>query len=341
MGKRVGVTAVSFDPSGRFMACGTACGSIQIWKTDRVGTRPDRAVYNAHGENIAVHSLKFNFDGKRLASRCMEGDSVRVWDARRLSRSSLPMVECLNLLSLYEYSNCAFSPNGQLLCAGTSVKPLSKRKMGDKSEQRKEHGKVKFYRVGGQGHDKQQPIWEMDIAMQKSVVNVFWHAKLNQIFLGISDGSVRILYDTKLSKKGALLCVAKGMRKVDDLSLLLESRAPTGSAGVTGDIITPNALPLFRSEAENKKRKRDMGEEEDYRRPEPPATGIKVGEGTSAGLNFQQHVLDSRIKNRNIAGKDPRDDLFKYTTGKNYTREEHKPILAEKTVEEEEEEENE
>ena len=141
----------------------------------------------------------------------------------------------------------------------------------------------------------------MDIALQKSVVNVFWHAKLNQIFLGISDGSVRILYDKALSKKGALLCVAKGMRKVDDLEVLLASRAPKGSAGVTGDILTPHALPLFRSEAENKKRKRDKGEEDEYKRPEPPATGIKVGEGTSAGLNFQQHVLDkSKIKNRNI-----------------------------------------
>jgi len=46
------------------------------------------------------------------------------------------------------------------------------------------------------------------------------------------------------------------------------------------------------------------------------------------------------VNNKNIAGKDPREELFKYSEGKNYVSRAYEGdvqrILAEKTVEEEE-----
>ena len=46
------------------------------------------------------------------------------------------------------------------------------------------------------------------------------------------------------------------------------------------------------------------------------------------------------VNNKNIAGKDPREELFKYSEGKNYVSKAYEgniqKILAEKTVEEEE-----
>lgn len=117
-----------------------------------------------------------------------------------------------------------------------------------------------------------------------------------------------------------------------------------GLAAIQGEIQTPNALPLFRStEVKNIKRKREKERQDPIksRRPDLPGTGIKASEETSAGLNFQQTVLTSAIaKNKNIAGKDPREELFKYNEGKDYkvSFEGDKRILAEKTAEEEEEE---
>ncbi len=60
------------------------------------------------------------------------------------------------------------------------------------------------------------------------------------------------------------------------------------------------------------------------------------------GLNFAQHVKMAANygNNKNIAGKDPREELFKYNEGKNYASQAYEgniqKILADKTVEEEE-----
>ena len=56
--------------------------------------------------------------------------------------------------------------------------------------------------------------------------------------------SCTFLYDANLSSKGALLSVRRKPRKVNALDALLLSRADN----VTGEILTPNALPLFKDE---------------------------------------------------------------------------------------------
>ena len=163
--------------------------------------------------------------------------------------------------------------------------------------------------------------------------------------------SVRIMYDDTLSRKGALLSTSsERMGRVangeDELSKLLRSRLPPGSAAITGEIMAPHALPLFREGADagrpttKRKREKDRADPIKSRRPEPPSSGIKMGEGTSASLNFTQFVVTSTsmTKNRNIAGKDPREELFKYSKGKKYLGDEGDGVLAEKTAEEEEEE---
>jgi WD40 repeat protein len=343
MGKRTKVLCAVFSPCGREFACGTVCGSIQIWSTMKVGSRPERAVYDAHGSGTAVHSLIYSYDGLHLASRSMYDDCVKIWESKRISRSCKPNVICEGLHGIYEQVNCAFSPDGKMLCAGTCIDPKNQ---GRKDEK----GVLKFYSVlktEDATDALQKPVMELDVAKGLSIVHVVWHRKLNQIIVGLSNGSIRVYYDTNLSTKGAKLPVAKGLRTTDELTLLLHSRAPQGSAGILGEIKTPHALPLFRDASEHKtKRKREKERMDPIksRRPDLPGTGIKVSEGTSANLNFQQTVLTSSIaKNKNIAGKDPREELFKYNEGKEYTKvpyDGNVRILAEKTAEEEEEEED-
>lgn len=72
-----------------------------------------------------------------------------------------------------------------------------------------------------------------------------------------------------------------------------------------------------------------------------------MGEGTSAKLNFQQFIVSSNsskmLQSKNIAGRDPREALFKYSVGDDKERKgkygEEGRVFAEKTIEEEEEEE--
>lgn len=171
-----------------------------------------------------------------------------------------------------------------------------------------------------------------------------------------SDIAVRIqvLYDPNLSKKGALQAAARTVRKSDGLSDLLRSRAPTGSAAYltsgsqSDSIITPNALPLFRDElrATRKTKDRDRKDPEKTKLPEPPINdgSIKTGAQAGAGISFSQYIVQSTnyVNNKNIAGRDPRAELFKYNEGKTYASKAYEgdvqKILAEKTVEEEEEE---
>ena len=131
-------------------------------------------------------------------------------------------------------------------------------------------------------------------------------------------------------------------RPVDELSQLLASRAPTGSAGVLGAVLTPHALPMFRDAEKETKRKREKERLDPVksRKPEAPAAGFKTGSQSGATVNLQQFVASSTMKNRNIAGKDPREELFKFSEGKNYLsgayEGDQQAVLAETTVEEEE-----
>merc|ERR1711862_373822 len=74
--------------------------------------------------------------------------------------------------------------------------------------------------------------------------------------------------------------------------------------------------------------------------PEKPAPkGIKTGGLTSSGYNFTQMIVSNQIsKTKHLSNKrDPREELFRYSKGKNFGTY-MEGSLAEKTVEEEEEE---
>ena len=116
-----------------------------------------------------------------------------------------------------------------------------------------------------------EPILQLRIAPNGSIVNVLWHPKLNQIVCGASDGSVRVLYNPQLSKKGALLSSSRSARTTNALELLLmaERKEP-----LVGTILTPNALRMFRDPEKETKHKRDLERMDPVktRRPEAPST---------------------------------------------------------------------
>ena len=148
-----------------------------------------------------------------------------------------------------------------------------------------------------------------------------------------------VYFDEKFSKKGALISSAKAGKAQDSLSALLNSRAPTGSAGISGEIITPLYQP-----GGHKRKRKDDEETNKSRAPQAPASGkYKIGSQSGAAVTLQQFVANSSInQNKVIAGKDPREELFKFNTGKSFLNQAYdtEGILAEKTVEQEEEEAN-
>jgi WD40 repeat protein len=180
-GQRTAVTAVVFHPGGREFALGTSCGSIQIWNSSKVAARPDRLLFHAHGTGKAIHNLVYNIDGTRLSSRSMHDDSVRVWNPQRLSRSASPLAICTGIPTVHEPSNSAFNPESNILCAGTS-------EHYKKGEQNLELGTLKFFSLSKNGSEEIDALLGVQISSVVGVVVVKWHCKLNQIFVGCSDG---------------------------------------------------------------------------------------------------------------------------------------------------------
>lgn len=233
------VSNLSVHPNGRKLVIGTSCGSIQIWNCYGVNVnvnRPLGVVYSAHGGESGKGGVTFvtfsGGNGEYIASRSDSDDTVRIWNVGRMEKdsglfsrkhtsrgsggkgggevehsSSLLLAVCVGLPALNEFANCAFSPDGSMLCAGTSVDP---RKSGSGTDDT--CGKLKFYQLpednvkrikgsnskegGFKSSSKKNkkttamldPFVELDVAPNASVLGVQWHPKLNQIAIGTSNG---------------------------------------------------------------------------------------------------------------------------------------------------------
>jgi WD repeat-containing protein 70 len=151
-----------------------------------------------------------------------------------------------------------------------------------------------------------------------------------------------VYFDPMISQNGAVGWSGKVRQSVDGLTELLRSRAPTGSAAITGEIMTP----LYNPNLGHKRKRNDIIEEVPTYEPERPASSKhKVGGLASAGsVSFQQYVADTnhnKSSSKIIAGKDPREALFQYNEGKAFVDrayEGNKSKLADKTAEQEDEE---
>lgn len=181
-GQRTKVQSVAYHPGGREFAVSTICGTIQIWNTSRVSGRPERMISDAHGDGNSVCSLVYSLDGSKLASRSVNDNTTKVWDAKRLSRSSSPLLICSNTPTIYESVSVAFSADSNILCVGTSERPKAKGP---------EYGRVKFFSTLSNSSNKEHPVdavLDIELSTTAGVTVVTWHWKLNQIFLGFSDG---------------------------------------------------------------------------------------------------------------------------------------------------------
>jgi len=114
------------------------------------------------------------------------------------------------------------------------------------------------------------------------VTDIKWHRTMNQIFLGLDDGSALALFDPVLSQKGAVTCVTKRAVVIAPVEF-------------TGDIVvkTPHALPLFRDIAYNKQKTFEKARKDALLSHEPlkppPIKGTGGRQGTPATVT--RHLL--------------------------------------------------
>lgn len=147
---------------------------------------------------------------------------------------------------------------------------------------------------------------------------------------------MKVFFDPRLSKKGALLTAGKAPKKREKE---LEDQT------VVGEIYYPNALPLFKVEMTDKKRIR---EKKDPMLTKMPDKQLDKGPGQKPNMSFffTKYVTDG-IKINNTRAEDPREALLKMDEkaksdpiffGRAYDSTNPKNVLHTQTFEEEQEE---
>ena len=105
---------------------------------------------------------------------------MKIWDLRK---PKIP-IKCFdNLDNFYAQTNIEISPDESFILTGTSVK--------------KGQGYGQLIFVENSNFDI---ITRLSLA-QFSVVRCLWPSNLNQIILGMKDGSIKVLYDPVMSSK--------------------------------------------------------------------------------------------------------------------------------------------
>lgn len=275
-----------YSPDGYLVSAACVDGSIQMWDHRKNFVNTAIVCREAHQVSSETSCICFSYDGRVLASRGGD-DTLKLWDLRQLKK---PLHVVNDLTNFFPMTDCIFSPNDKMVVTGTSVK---------KGEGR---GKLMFY-----NRDTFVKDYEMDVSTEASIIRCLWHPKLNQIIIGTAEGQAKIFYDPDKSHRGALLSVVKNKRKTKQIQYLAKD-----------PIITPHALPMFRTEKEKSTKKvkeKARADPVKSRRPELPVAGPGMGGrlgssgGTLAAHISKMHALEKPVTDDSL---DPREAIIRH-----------------------------
>ncbi|CAJ1935035.1 unnamed protein product [Cylindrotheca closterium] len=364
---------VMMGPSSIWL--GTECGSIQRYQYPFVSKlRPQQStmvpeaasdddsssaktINKLANKEHAIRSIAVSGDGTKVAARTDKAVHVYTNSSLyRLTLSSSPLLTIplegdgvVDAESGASSPTMAFSPNNKTLCVG-----ITRTVQSDEGNKKYYETRLQLYSIPKESITetkiKKKPIYSMPLVeLQYPLVGLVWHPKLNQILVATTK-EFQVCYSIDFSKKGMLLNLRqrtsskrKRARGEDALQEIYTSRAPPpGTVIREEEIIAPNTLPLFGGQG-NRKKKLKERQEEQYEsdmarhKPQPPVKGVYNTNNTM----FAQMVMDNQTaKKKQIAGMDPREALAQYSEGKSYIGKAYEGnkerILADKTVEEEE-----
>lgn len=282
-GLRTSPTACTYSREGNLIAAGCADGSVQMWDTRRMFVNTTHCVRDAHQRGNEISCITFSYLGTQLATRSCD-ETMKLWDMRLLKR---PVNVFIDLFSRYDTTDCCYSPNDSLIMTGESL------------GRNRENANILFYNTKTFELVNAIPI------TNSHVIKCIWHPKLNQIFVGCGDGTIKGFYDERKSLRGSKLCVVKTYRKKKQVEVM----------GTT-QVITPHALPMFRQEKTRSHRKKMEKERLDpvkSRRPDLPIVSGQGGRVASSGGTLSSYVIRNLgLSKRVDDDQDPREAILKY-----------------------------
>ncbi|WKY09676.1 hypothetical protein Q1695_002213 [Nippostrongylus brasiliensis] len=328
-GKRAMPQACCYSMDGKLIAAGCDDGSIQVWKYGNLYVNTFYLVRNAHKGPIT--SMAFAPDSQRILTRGLD-DAMRMWS---IKDNKKPLLELVDLENAFRGTDCGFSPRGELVYTGTS------------SPGEDMAGKLLFYSA-----DTFDLVYKIDYP-GKSCIKIDWHPKLNQILVGLSDGTIRVYYDQKLSSRGVMTCITKPVRRNRASEFVREEM-----------VLSPLTLEMFQprgEEGEEKEvtgfrlkkylRMRDNQQRPQFRKPADVPIGRSAnGRVVASGSSLHSYVAQQMgtLKNKSfMEDTDVRTSILRHAEeaaknplyiDKAYRKTQPKPIFQEKTTAPEEEE---
>jgi len=331
-GKRAIPTSCCYSKDGKFLAAGCDDGSIQIWKHGKLYV--NTAFLNRNAHSSAITSLQFSYEANTVLTRGLD-DTLKLWDLRKFKE---PVHVADGLENLFPITECGFSPRDELVFTGTSTRPG------------KGSGRLVFFDVLNF-----KPVYQIEYP-NVSCLRAQWHPKINQILVGLSDGTAKIYYDTVRSVRGALQCVSKPIKRERKTEVLREEI-----------IMSPLALQMFQPRGEEGEEK-DVtewrikkflrmqnaggGKRPTFKKPaEAPMSGPSAGGRVAAsGGTLHSYVAQQVGVKRNrdfLADHDVRASILRHAEAaaanpiyvtKAYLKNQPVPIFQEKTTAPEDEE---
>ncbi|RYY31567.1 WD40 repeat domain-containing protein, partial [archaeon] len=231
-GLKACVTCMLLTPDGRALIAGVDDGSLQMFNLRAPGAkyiRPDVHIAAAHAPGSRIVSLSCDAAGTRLVSRSDDG-VVKLWDARKPGKTPLATVQGADNHALV--TNAVFSPDARLLLVPTARMP------GPHASSGAAVGRVLVFRVpdleaacqsaaavgSSSAVDAAAAPFAISLPPGVTPTVVVWHAVINQVAVGCSDGATRILFDPVLSKKGAILSSGRAPKAREAIDEVLQGK---------------------------------------------------------------------------------------------------------------------
>ena len=284
---RTRMTAVAWgssaEGSSARLAAAALDGSLLLWAGHGPYNRPTSEIPNAHERDTWTSGIDISPDGRLVVTRGGD-DTIKVWDTRKF-KSPVNTAQHSSTSSQYPTSNIQFSPNGSSIITGSAI------------------GDLHILNPA-----TLRPELTTPITPGSPLISVLWHEKLNQIVTGSANAETHVLFNPKLSQKGAMMILSKApkRRHVDD-----DPNFTTDlSEGISGDSVSnTGTLPQSATSYSSRHptiRLTASGKSRDPRRPHLPMTTP-----FAKSQPDEKHIKD-RIALSSMRDEDPREALLKY-----------------------------
>jgi WD repeat-containing protein 70 len=286
-GGRTRMTAVTWGSQAgggnNLLVAAALDGTLSMWGGEGPYNRPSAEIRDAHLSDSWISGIDISSDGRLVVTRGGD-DMIKLWDTRKF-KEPLNTVSHQSTSSQYPTSNIQFAPGSSSIITGS------------------ENGDLHILNPA-----TLKPELVTPITTGSPLISVLWHEKLNQIITGSANAETHVLYNPRISTKGAMMIVSKPpkRRHVDD-----DPNFTTDiSQGISGDSIA-NAGTGYESVQAHVPRHPTIGLTASGRSRDPRRPHIPQTTPFAKSQPDEAHVKKN-IPLSSMRDEDPREALLKY-----------------------------